>query len=68
MNEQLDGIGKRLVALRAKLAARTGKSEYKENCKAIEAEIARLEAITLKPAVASEEDSEPDQNRKNEND
>lgn len=33
----------RLASLRKKLAAREGKSEYKENCEHIRAEIARLE-------------------------
>lgn len=43
--ENLSGIGQRLVALRAKLKAREGKKEFKENCKAIRAEIERLEAL-----------------------
>lgn len=34
----------RLEALKAKLAAREGKSEYKKNCEEIRKEIARLEA------------------------
>lgn len=34
----------RLEDLKAKLAARDGKSEYAENVKAIRAEIARLES------------------------
>ncbi len=34
----------RLAELKRKLAARRGKPEYAENVKAIEAEIARLEA------------------------
>lgn len=33
----------RLAALRKKLAAREGKSEYAKNCEAIREEIARLE-------------------------
>mgnify|MGYP001610611714 CR=1 FL=1 len=33
----------RLTELRAKLKAREGKNEYRENVKAIRAEIARLE-------------------------
>lgn len=33
----------RLDALKQKLAAREGKSEYKKNCEAIREEIARLE-------------------------
>lgn len=34
----------RISDLKRKLAAREGKSEYRENCKAIRAEIERLEA------------------------
>lgn len=33
----------RLASLRKKLKAREGKSEYKENCEHLRAEIARLE-------------------------
>lgn len=33
----------RLASLRKKLAARKGKAEYKENCEALEREIAKLE-------------------------
>jgi hypothetical protein len=33
----------RMASLRAKLKAREGKSEYKENCEHIRAELARLE-------------------------
>lgn len=47
MNEQLESVGRRLIALRARLAARRGHSEYSKNCEMIEAEIARLEASTL---------------------
>lgn len=36
----------RLDDLKRKLRARDGKSEYKDNCKAIMAEIARLEGAT----------------------
>jgi ribosomal protein L29 len=50
MNDELSGIGKRLIELRAKLAVREGQKEYQENCKHIREEIARLEAITAKPA------------------
>lgn len=35
----------RLADLKAKLAARKGKSEYKQNVEEIRAEIARLEAL-----------------------
>jgi cytochrome c1 len=41
--------GARLFILRKKLAARKGVGIYAENCKAIEAEIARLEALAVKP-------------------
>ncbi len=34
----------RLIALRKKLAAREGKSEYTKNCEALREEIARLES------------------------
>lgn len=34
----------RLKALKSKLAARDGKSEFKENCGTLRAEIARLES------------------------
>lgn len=37
-------IAERLIQLRGKLNARKGNPAYKENCVAIEAEIARLEA------------------------
>lgn len=37
-------MGSRLDELKRKLAAREGKSEYKDNCMALRAEIARLEA------------------------
>ena len=33
----------RLASLRKKLAAREGKAEYKDNCKDLRAEIAKLE-------------------------
>ncbi len=47
MIEHIQGVGERIVSLRAKLAAREGKAEYKENVEAIKAEIDRLEASTL---------------------
>lgn len=53
MNEELSGIGQRLILLRAKLKAREGQKAYKENVKQIKAEIARLEGITAKPAVVA---------------
>lgn len=55
MNEELSGIGQRIILLRAKLKAREGQKAYAENVKHIKAEIARLEGITAKPAgVASD--------------
>jgi hypothetical protein len=50
MNDELSGIGKRLIELRAKLAARAGQKEYTENRRHIRTEIKRLERITAKPA------------------
>jgi hypothetical protein len=38
----------RLEALKRKLAAREGKAEFKENCEALRAEIARLEVAEPK--------------------
>lgn len=60
MLEKLHGVPQRIASLKAKLAAREGKSEYKENCAAIRTEIARLEAMTLAKAdaVASEREQE----------
>jgi hypothetical protein len=46
MLEKLHGVPQRIATLKAKLAARDGKAEYKENCKAIRAEIERLETVT----------------------
>ena len=46
-----EAIEKRLAELRGKLKARTGKN-YASNRVAIEAEIARLEAMLVKPADA----------------
>lgn len=51
MNEELSGIGQRIILLRAKLKAREGQKAYAENVKHIKAEIARLEGITAKPAA-----------------
>lgn len=53
MLERIHGIPARIASLKAKLAAREGKKEYTENCEAIRAEIARLEAVTIAP-LASE--------------
>ena len=52
-NENASQNGKRLISLRQKLAAREGKAEYKENCEHLRAEIARLEAATLKSAKST---------------
>lgn len=46
MLEKIHGVPNRIAALKAKLKARSGKAEYKENCEHIKAEIARLEALT----------------------
>lgn len=53
MNEELSGIGQRLLELRAKIKAREGHKSYAENVKHIKAEIARLEGITARPAVVA---------------
>lgn len=59
MLEKLHGVPQRIAALKAKLAARDGKAEYKENCAAIRAEIARLEAVTItSPQLASGNDED----------
>lgn len=59
MLETIHGIPVRIAGLKAKLKAREGKKEYKENCDAIRAEIARLEQITLeRAALASSDDPE----------
>jgi len=43
-SEAPDYPSQRIAALKAKLKARDGKPNFKENCEAIKAEIARLEA------------------------
>jgi uncharacterized coiled-coil DUF342 family protein len=43
-----EAVEKRIADLKRKLAARKGQKPYKENCKAIQAEIDRLEAILEK--------------------
>lgn len=60
MLEKIQGVPARIAGLKAKLAAREGKSEYKENCAAIRVEIARLEAMTLAKAdtLASEREQD----------
>lgn len=47
MLEKIHGIPQRIASLQAKLKARDGKAEYKENCKALRKEIARLEALSM---------------------
>lgn len=54
MNEQLHAVSLRITALRQKLAARDGKPGLEKNCEAIRSEIAKLEAITLKPTTDSD--------------
>jgi hypothetical protein len=41
--ENIPGIEARIASLKAKLKARTGKKEFKQNCEEISAEIKRLE-------------------------
>lgn len=48
MLEHIHGIPRRIESLKAKLKARDGKKEYKENGVAIRAEIARLENVSAK--------------------
>ncbi len=47
MLENLSNVPGRIAALKRKLAAREGKSEYVKNVEAIRAEITRLEAVSL---------------------
>lgn len=47
MLEKIHGIPQRIATLKAKLRARDGRAEYKENVPALKAEIARLEALSL---------------------
>lgn len=54
MLETIHGIPARITELKAKLKAREGKSEYKKNCEAIRAEIARLEAVTANKSALAE--------------
>ncbi len=54
MLEKIHGVPARIARLKAKLKARDGKAEYKENCAAIRAEIARLEAVTQTKAELQE--------------
>ena len=46
MLEHIQGIPARIASLKTKLKARDGKAEYKENCKALRAEIERLERVS----------------------
>jgi len=69
MLEHIHGISQRIAALKVKLKAREGKTEFQENCEAIRAEIERLEGATKRREVleefvagetlASSEDQEP---------
>lgn len=43
-----EAVQKRIDDLKRKLAARKGKKPYVDNCKVIEAEIDRLEALLVK--------------------
>lgn len=54
MLENIHGIPGRIAKLKAKLKAREGKKEYKENCEVIKAEIARLEGVTTSKAALTE--------------
>ena len=54
--DDIHAVGERLLKLRAKLAAREGKAEYKDNVDALKAEIARIEASTSNPANKTGED------------
>lgn len=45
--DQIHAEGKRLLMLRAKLAARLDRPGLEKNCEAIIAEIARIEHLTL---------------------
>lgn len=54
MLETIQGVPVRIASLKAKLAAREGKSEYKKNSDAIRAEIARLEAVTANKSALAE--------------
>lgn len=54
MIESIHGTGARILELRAKLEARAGKVEYKENRRAIRVEIKRLEAVALAANRAQE--------------
>lgn len=48
MLDELHSIPRRIAALKAKLAAREGRAEFKQNCVEIRAEIERLEAATIR--------------------
>lgn len=54
MIELINGVPQRIAQLQAKLKARKGKKEFKENCIAIQAEIDRLEAATKSRAELAE--------------
>lgn len=68
MLEKIHGVPQRIASLKAKLKAREGKAEYKENCEALKREITRLESVSANrealeefardEAVASGDDQE----------
>lgn len=54
MLEKIHGVPQRIAALKAKLRAREGKAEYKENCEALKREIARLENVSASKQALEE--------------
>jgi len=54
MLEKIHGIPQRIADLKRKLAAREGKSEFKENVPALKAEIVRLEELSQKAEALRE--------------
>jgi hypothetical protein len=54
MLEQIHGIPQRIASLKAKLKAREGKSEFRENVVALRAEIERLESVSQNRASLAE--------------
>lgn len=52
--EHVIGLETRIADLKRKLAARSGRAEYVENCEALKVEITRLEALQFNAALASE--------------
>lgn len=61
MLDELHSIPIRITVLKAKLAARKGRAEFKQNCVEIRAEIERLEAATIRAnAVLASQDKSGD--------